>query len=114
MRKIKPERYLIACYQPFGQWSRNIGGKEYRGLRTKQYTYVRDLNGPWLLFDNKNDKFQMNNLVNKPEYADIQKDLDKRLTDMLKNLDDNFFPEWNMLKNGDMLLMKQKQYPIGY
>ena len=29
---------LISCVQPFGQWSRKMGGKEYRGIVTKQYT----------------------------------------------------------------------------
>ena len=32
------------------------GGREYRGLRTKQHTYVRGLDGPWLLFDNIADR----------------------------------------------------------
>ncbi|MCX6732905.1 MAG: sulfatase-like hydrolase/transferase, partial [Candidatus Roizmanbacteria bacterium] len=54
---------LISCVQPFGQWSRANGGKEYRGIRTENYTYVRDLKGPWLLFDCVNDPFQLNNLV---------------------------------------------------
>ncbi len=31
--------------------------REYRGLRTLNYTYTRDLKGPWLLFDNKKDPY---------------------------------------------------------
>jgi len=81
---------LISCYQPFGQWSRNNGGKEYRGVRTKQYTYVRDLNGPWLLYDNKNDIYQMNNLVKQVGYDDIKRDLDKQLSDLLDKTHDKF------------------------
>ena len=76
---------LIACYQPFGQWARSMGGKEYRGVRTKQYTYVRDLEGPWLLFDNQKDIYQLSNLVNQVGYADVQRDLDKRLNRLLKS-----------------------------
>lgn len=40
------EGALLQCLHPFGEWHRNMGGKEYRGIRTKRYTYVRDLNGP--------------------------------------------------------------------
>jgi len=31
---------LIASYHAFGQWPKSQGGKEYRGVRTKRYTYV--------------------------------------------------------------------------
>ncbi len=44
---------LIECPSPFGQWDRSSGGREYRGVRTRRYTYVRDLKGPWLLYDNE-------------------------------------------------------------
>src|SRR5690606_16143138 len=49
---------IITCVQPYGQWTRKMGGKEFRGLRSKRYTYVRDLNGPWLFFDNERDPYQ--------------------------------------------------------
>jgi arylsulfatase A-like enzyme len=39
---------LLLMPHPFGQWTRQQGGREYRGVRTKRYTYVRDLGGPWL------------------------------------------------------------------
>ena len=51
----------MTCPAPFGQWSRKRGGREYRGVRTTRYTYCRDLNGPWLLYDNDSDPFQLNN-----------------------------------------------------
>ena len=35
---------LIECITPFADFRKGIG-REYRGLRTKRYTYVRDLNG---------------------------------------------------------------------
>ncbi len=59
--KIKDdtEAVLLACYHPFGQWPRNSGGKDYQGVITKQYTYACDLEGPWLLFDNLNDPYQL-------------------------------------------------------
>ncbi len=83
---------LLMSVTPFGEWSRDKGGIEYRGLRTDRYTYVRNLEGPWLLFDNMNDQFQMNNLINDPLYTEIQKELDTRLEAELKRLKDDFLP----------------------
>lgn len=95
---------LIACQAPFGQWSRMHGGKEYRGIRTERYTYVRDLNGPWLLFDNKTDPFQMTNLVNNTKYSVLQKELDDLLISKLKNAKDDFQPaEYYIRKWGYMV-----------
>lgn len=83
---------IITCVQPFGEWTRKNGGREYRGVRTPRYTYVRDLSGSWLLFDNVNDPYQMNNLVDKPEYAELQIRLDKILLKKLKATNDQFLP----------------------
>ncbi len=75
---------------PFGQWTRKDGGREYRGLRTPRYTYVRDLDGPWLLFDNREDPYQLHNLCDVPEYAEIQQHLEERLQIRLRQTGDSF------------------------
>ena len=53
--------------------------KAYRAIRTSRHTYVRHLEGPWLLFDDEHDPNQMNNLVGKPENAALQRELETRL-----------------------------------
>lgn len=83
---------VIECVSPFGEWVRRNGGKEYRGVRTTRYTYVRDLNGPWLLYDNKTDPYQTNNLVNQPKHARLQAKLDAVLARKLKERHDEFLP----------------------
>jgi arylsulfatase A-like enzyme len=83
---------LIACISPFGGWSRDVGGKEYRGIRTRRYTYVKDLNGPWLLYDNETDPFQQENLTAHPGHAALQADLETLLARKLDALDDRFLP----------------------
>jgi len=90
--KADNEAALITCPSPFGEWTRPQGGKEYRGVRTKRYTFVRDLNGPWLLFDNETDPYQMTNLANDPKHAALQKTLDALLTQQLKATNDEFLP----------------------
>ena len=89
---------LICCIAPCGEWTRPLGGREYRGLRTRRYTYVRDLTGPWLLYDNQADPYQQTNLVNQPDHADLQKTLDARLNQMLAARKDKFLPGWDYIK----------------
>jgi arylsulfatase A-like enzyme len=83
---------VLLCAAPFGQWDRRKGGKEYRGVRTTRYTYVRDLSGPWLLFDNATDPLQRHNLVGAPEQAKLQAELDALLTRKLQKRGDEFLP----------------------
>ena len=89
---------LIACPSPFGQWTRAKGGREYRGVRTRRYTYVRDLKGPWLLCDNGQDPFQLNNLCNKPEHAALQASMDALLAKKLKETSDEFLSGQDYIK----------------
>lgn len=81
---------LILCPSPFGQWARRFGGREYRGVRTKRYTYARDLSGPWLLYDNQQDPFQQNNLIADPTFKDQQQRLESQLQTLLKQTGDRF------------------------
>ena len=90
--KNKIKYSLISCVQPFGQWPRSKGGKEYRGVTDANFTYVSDLQGPWLLFDNQNDPYQLNNLVNNPKYRKLQKEMEKALSIELSKRKDEFLP----------------------
>ena len=83
---------LISCVAPFGEWERRRGGREFRGIRTSRYTYVRDLNGPWLLFDNQGDPYQTNNLVNLPAQQLLQAELEAALSAKLRATRDEFLP----------------------
>ncbi|MGO8675044.1 MAG: sulfatase [Limisphaerales bacterium] len=83
---------LIACPAPFGQWERRHGGREYRGIRTRRYTYARDARGPWFLFDNQADPFQMHNLVDQPALAGLRMEFEALLARKLKAAGDEFLP----------------------
>ena len=83
---------LITCPVPFHQWNYKKGGKEFRGIRTEKYTYAKDLNGPWLLYNNVEDPFQLENLVNKVAYKNLQDDLEKKLNKILDKHNDQFLP----------------------
>jgi len=102
---------LISCVQPFGQWIRSKGGKEYRGLMTENYTYVRDLKGPWLLFDRTKDPFQLNNLVGQPSLAAIQSKLDRDLLNELKIRKDEFLPGLDYVKKWNYVIDATETVP---
>ena len=110
-KKDHVKQTLIACYQPFGQWARRMGGKEYRGVVTHRYTYTRDLSGPWQLFDNLMDPFQLTNLVNTPSNFKIQKKLDLALNFELKKRKDEFRPGMEYIKKWNYLVDETETVP---
>ena len=72
--------------------SRRYGFAAWRGLRTGRYTYVRSIRGPWLLYDNLRDPYQMHNLCGKSEHRDRQRHLDRMLDAALRRRKDEFLP----------------------
>ena len=72
------------------------GGEEhpaplFRGIRTRRHTYAVRPEGPWLLFDNQTDPYQMNNLIADPSHAELRNALDAQLRDSLARAKDDFF-----------------------
>ena len=63
-----------------------------------RYTYLRSIEGPWLLYDNESDPYQMNNLIDTPAYADLQKELEGKLHARLTETGDSFLPQEQYLK----------------
>ena len=86
-RAYRNKAALIMNVSPFA-------GKadEYRGIYTNRYAYIKTLEGPWLLFDHKNDPLQMDNLVGKPGYEQLQEKLELILQQELKKVGDEFMP----------------------
>jgi arylsulfatase A-like enzyme len=111
IKRNKVKYTLISCVQPFGQWNRKRGGKEFRGIVTARYTYVKDLNGPWLLFDNLNDPFQLKNLVGDPKYKRSQKKLDQQLKRLLKARGDEFKPGMEYVKKWNYYVDETESVP---
>ncbi len=92
---------VFRCVAPFGEWERRAGGKEYRAVRTTRYTYARDLNGPWLLFDNQSDPYQTNNLAGSAGHAKLQSELDALLQKKLREQADEFLPSRSYISKWD-------------
>lgn len=83
----EPDSIFINNYAAFDQ---NVGMQPWRGVRTKQYTYVRWLQGSTLLFDNINDPYQLVNLAIQPDHAALLEAMESKLQYWLDRLDDPF------------------------
>ncbi len=54
-------------------------GTDWRGIRTKEWVYARHYRGDWVLYDLKNDPYELNNLINHTHYSTVKEDLQQRL-----------------------------------
>ncbi|MGI9385005.1 MAG: sulfatase family protein, partial [Methyloligellaceae bacterium] len=65
---------------------------EYRGVITDRYTYVRTIDDPWLLYDNREDPYQMANLIDDPGHAGTRDRLEALMRDHMHRIGDAFLP----------------------
>lgn len=65
---------------------------EWRGVRTKTHTYVETLDGPWMLYDNVSDPYQMANLADDPAQEARRAELHVELQGWMARLGDEFLP----------------------
>jgi len=80
---------LLMNLTHFNNTSLINGLDTYRGVQTKQYTYVRYEDGtPWLLFNNKQDPLQLNNLVDNQDYNELIRELNTKLDNLLEEAGD--------------------------
>ena len=66
---------------------------EYRGVRTARHTYVHTIDGPWLLYDNHADPYQLRNLVDDPAHAATRTGLEATMRELMAGTDDEFLPK---------------------
>lgn len=74
---------------------RASGGEEnaaplFRGIRTARHTYAVAEDGRWMFHDNREDPFQMHNLVSDTKAKGMMRDLDGEMLKYLKEAGDNF------------------------
>jgi len=59
---------------------------DWRGIRTKEWTYAYHYSGDWVLYDLKNDPYQLKNLIDDPKFAAKKNQLHEQLESMRKAL----------------------------
>ena len=72
---------------------------EWRGVRTKKYTYARWQDGSgWVLYDNEKDPYQLKNLIYDPDSVNIKEKLEEELQRHLNRIGDGFLPWQDHIK----------------
>jgi arylsulfatase A-like enzyme len=61
-------------------------GTDWRGIRTKEWTYACHFSGDWVMYDLKNDPYQLKNLIDDPKFSAKKKELKEQLESMRKAL----------------------------
>ena len=69
-----------------------VNGEEWRGVRTKDHSYAKWLNGQIELFDLRRDPLQMNNLSTNPEFGILEKEMEGQLKELMDRRNDTLIP----------------------
>jgi hypothetical protein len=67
---------------------------EYRAIKTSRYTYIKTPEKAIMLFDNSTDPYEMDNLLDKPEYSRLQNKMEHLLQTKLKSIGDQDFKNY--------------------
>ena len=96
-----PEAVLLQIFVPF-----NPDGiaTPWRGIITKDHTYARYENEPWVLFDDKADPHQMKNLAAEPDAKGLREKLEYQLAALMKKHGDSWnFNSGELVEEGGRL-----------
>lgn len=88
---------LICCDQAV-----RLQLQPWRGVRTARYTYARDINGPWVLYDNDSDPYQRQNLATTQEGQPLREELERELAHWMERTGDQLEPASEVLERYDL------------
>jgi arylsulfatase A-like enzyme len=91
----KPAKFPESSFLMHIQKTNASGGEDnpaplFRGIRTDRHTYAIAADGRWCLYDNREDPYQLHNLIDDPARAKLSRDLDGLILDWLKLAHDPF------------------------
>jgi hypothetical protein len=99
---------------PVPVWDARMDGiAAYRGVRTARYTYVRSIDRPWLLYDNRADPYQLRNRIDDAALARVRGVLDAELMAWRHRLDDAFLPGEAYLRRDGLSHYLEARVPVG-
>lgn len=70
----------------------------WRGVVTRSHTYARFKDGTWVLYDDKADPYQMENLAGSQGHSDLRSNLEEELQRWLASMGDGFETEEDLAK----------------
>jgi arylsulfatase A-like enzyme len=105
-----PDAVLLQIFVPFNP---DAISTPWRGIITDRYTYARFEKDSWVLFDNRTDPWQTNNLAADPQHAALAKQLDARLAAMMKAKGDSWSVNSSeLVEEGGRLYKHQTFYTV--
>lgn len=108
-----PASALISLPVPITE-ARRYGFAAYRGVRSEHYTYVRSVNGPWLLYDNQTDPYQRKNLVDSSAHEPVRSALERELKTHLQRTGDEFLPAATYLSRAGLGHYRETNVSVGH
>lgn len=84
----KPRRVIYLSEMVCTDQAVRQGIRPWRAVKTDEYTYVRNIDGPWLLYDDAGDPYQLDNRIDDPRLADVRRRLDEALQEKIQAFDD--------------------------
>lgn len=109
----QPASALIGLPVPITE-ARRYGFAAYRGVHSERYTYVRSVDGPWLLYDNRKDPYQKKNLIASSAHAVVRSTLERELRGHLQRTGDEFLPALTYLKRAGLQHYKEANVAVGH
>jgi len=103
-----PDTDRVALMMNVTPFASNFKQSEYRAIKTKQYTFIKNLKDENLLFDDVKDPYQMNNLYDNLDYKTIKNDLEEKLKTSLVRIGDDFHPREYYMKKYNYVFDKKK------
>lgn len=84
-----------AFLQIFGPYHGDGTPGAWRGVRTSRYVYARFKDQPWVLYDLKEDPYEMKNLAADPAAGAIRRSMEAKLSEWMKKTGDSWSVNWS-------------------
>ena len=77
-----------AFFQIFVPFAGDGTPKPWRGVRTDRFMYARTEDGPWVLYDLKDDPYELKNLASEPARAELRREMEAKLAAWMERTGD--------------------------
>jgi arylsulfatase A-like enzyme len=95
----EPDSLFLMDIVPMDEGIR-LGIGEWRGVRTKRYTYAQWIDGKdWILFDNEKDPYQLNNLTDNSSATHVKQYMKSEMQKWMERTGDKGLDWQNLIKS---------------
>ncbi len=102
-----------AFFQIFGPFHGGNVLHAWRGVRTERYMYARRQSQPWVLYDLKNDPYEMHNLVDDSAARSVRTEMENRLEQWMRKIGDSWSLDWTApVEDGGRLYRYRTFYTV--